>query len=185
MSCSDGGGVFKSFHIKFNLHLYKYVKYLHYVSVSNFIFQWTWVNIRKKNTMRGHSMLLHITWIASLHDYMQFQWALVDSKKRQKRISFWFSNPTLISFSVCLLACLFSGSCFPPGQNDCPAVVKSNGGVIADRGNTAFWLERVPWDPVKCTRLSSESTWLHSTNDRIKRATESPFTVKRVRNWAQ
>lgn len=33
-----------------------------------------------------------------------------------------------------MLVCLFSGSCFPPGVDDCTAVVKSNGGVIVDGG---------------------------------------------------
>lgn len=48
-------------------------------------------------------------------------------------------------------------------------------------GGVEFWLEHMPWDLVKCTRLSSESTWLHSTNDCIKRATESLFVGTRVR----
>lgn len=54
-------------------------------------------------------------------------------------------------------------------------------------GGFESWLEHVPWDLVKCTLLSSESTWLHSTNDCIKRATESLFVGTRVRErvWAK
>ena len=40
----------------------------------------------------------------------------------------------LILLSLC--ACLFSGSCFPPGLDGCRVAVKRDGGVIADRGET-------------------------------------------------
>ena len=81
-------------------------------------------------------MLKYCTFLGKQHSKIasiSVKLTKVDRKKRQKRFSFWFSNPSLNSFPVCMLVCLFSGSCFPPRVGDCTAVVKSNGGVTADR----------------------------------------------------
>lgn len=85
---------------------------------------------------KAGAQILHNSWITAQRNCIHFSEADISRReeKRQKRISFWFSNPSLISFPVCVLVCLFCGSYFSPKVDDCTAVVKSNGGIIADRG---------------------------------------------------
>lgn len=135
--------------------------------------------------LREKSMHLkrHISWLAALQNSIQSQWSWLKLTERTGRKESASGSVVLLWFhsvSVCLLVCSLVPAflqVWMTAQQWWKVMVV----LLQTGGNTAFWLERVPWDPVKCTRLSSESTWLHSTNDRIKRATESPFTIKRVR----
>lgn len=136
-----------------------------------------------KTKQRRRQHALNCTFLG-LQNCIRFQWRWLKWPGRKGRRDSASASVSPLWFHP-LSVCLFICSLVPALLQEWMTAQqwwKSNSGVIADgEENTGFWLERVPWDPVKCTRLSPESTWLHSTNDHIKRPTESPFTVKRVR----
>lgn len=104
-------------------------------------------------------------------------------RKRQWKICLWFSNPALISFSVCVLVCLFSGSLRLPGENGCTAVVKGNGGVIADRGKHSILIGAFALRPSEVhspqlgEHLIAQHQWSHQKGNR------KPIYHKESEKW--